>query len=80
MFRFKKRHLYGRHFGKMDMATLAESLYRCYHEDNCGTLGNLEDRDVRDDRTVHDFLRYAYYLCDLAEVDADAGRGSVYYQ
>ena len=81
MFRFKKRHLHDRHFGNADMATLAQALYRCYHDDDAAAeLGNLESRDVRDERIVYDFLRYAYYLCDLAEVDAEAGRGSAYYQ
>jgi len=62
------------------MATLAEDLYRCYHNDEDAILGDLDDKETREDRVVHDFLRYAYYLCDLAEVDAEAKRGLVYYR
>jgi len=77
--RFGKKHL-SRKFGAIDMAELAENLHRLYHDDPCATLGDLQKRKVRDEPVVRSTLRMAYYLCDLAEVDAERGIGSVYYR
>jgi hypothetical protein len=77
--RFGKKHL-RRRFGAADMETLARGLHRIYHNDPDAELGDLSDREVRDKDVVYNFLRYAYYVCDLAETDALHGMGSVYYR
>jgi hypothetical protein len=77
--RFGKKHL-RRQFGAIDMEELAANLYRLYHDDPAASLGDLQDRDVRDDAVVKSTLRMAYYLCDLAEVDAERGIGTAYYR
>jgi len=61
------------------MEELARDLHCLYHDDPNFTLGDLQDREVRDDPVVKSVLRMAYYLCDLAEVDADRGIGTMYY-
>jgi hypothetical protein len=79
--RFKKRHM-KRQFGATDMAHLAAVLYECYH----GKLDVVADYGAdlyevcEGDNVQHSFLRMAYYLVDLAEVDAERGLGTAYYR
>lgn len=77
--RFGKKHL-RRRFGAVDMETLARELYRIYHDDPNAILGDLQERETRDEAVVKSMLRMAYFCCDLAEVDAERGIGSVFYR